>query len=69
MAVGNVGEFLDSGADASCTWLSRDGGLTWEVSVCFGFLSRAHICTIDVHLSEGFQLSRAMWVELYARKM
>ena len=33
MAVGNVGEYLDPAADASCTWLSRDGGLTWEVNV------------------------------------
>lgn len=35
MAVGNVGEFLDPAADATCTWLSRDGGLTWQViSTC-----------------------------------
>jgi hypothetical protein len=30
MAVGNTGEFLDFAADAMCTWLSRDGGATWE---------------------------------------
>ena len=34
MAVGNVGEFLDPAADATCTWLSRDGGLNWKVSGC-----------------------------------
>ena len=30
MGVGNTGEFLDQAADTLCTWLSRDGGLTWE---------------------------------------
>lgn len=30
MAVGNVGEFLDTVADEVCTWLSNDGGLTWH---------------------------------------
>ena len=30
MAAGNTGEFLDSSADNTCTWLSRDGGLNWE---------------------------------------
>jgi hypothetical protein len=30
MAVGNTGEYLDFAADAMCTWLSRDGGATWE---------------------------------------
>ncbi|CAL5221253.1 g3408 [Coccomyxa viridis] len=30
MAVGNTGEFLEFAADAMCTWLSRDGGATWE---------------------------------------
>ena len=29
MAVGNVGEYLDMAADATCTFLSRDGGETW----------------------------------------
>lgn len=29
MAVGNVGEYLDFAADATCTFLSRDGGETW----------------------------------------
>lgn len=30
MAVGNTGEYLEFAADAMCTWLSRDGGATWE---------------------------------------
>ena len=30
MAVGNTGEYLEQAADAMCTWLSRDGGATWE---------------------------------------
>lgn len=30
MAAGNTGEFLDPAADATCTWLSRDGGFSWE---------------------------------------
>lgn len=30
MAVGNTGEYLDFAADAMCTWLSRDGGASWE---------------------------------------
>ncbi len=25
-----MGEYLDFAADAMCTWLSRDGGATWE---------------------------------------
>lgn len=29
MAVGNVGQFLDPAADATCTFLSRDGGESW----------------------------------------
>ena len=30
MAVGNTGAYLDLEADQLCTWLSRDGGLSWE---------------------------------------
>ena len=30
MAVGNTGEYLEFAADTMCTWLSRDGGATWE---------------------------------------
>ena len=30
MAAGNTGEFLDASADTTCTWLSRDGGTSWE---------------------------------------
>ena len=30
MAVGNTGAYLDIEADQLCTWLSRDGGLSWE---------------------------------------
>ena len=30
MAVGNTGAYLDVNADEVCTWLSRDGGLSWE---------------------------------------
>ena len=30
MAVGNMGAHLDLAADQLCTWLSRDGGLSWE---------------------------------------
>ena len=30
MATGNTGEYLDPAADATCTWLSRDGGYSWE---------------------------------------
>ena len=30
MAAGNTGEFLDAAADSTCTWLSRDGGFSWE---------------------------------------
>jgi hypothetical protein len=30
MAVGNTGAFLEQAADDMCTWLSRDGGLSWE---------------------------------------
>ncbi len=30
MAVGNSGEHLDGARDAQCTWLSRNGGETWE---------------------------------------
>ena len=30
MAVGNTGAHLDVNADQLCTWLSRDGGLSWE---------------------------------------
>ena len=30
MAVGNTGEYLEQAADAMCTWLSRDGGATWQ---------------------------------------
>ena len=30
MAVGNSGEHLDEARDAQCTWLSRNGGETWE---------------------------------------
>ena len=30
MAAGNTGEFLDPAADSTCTWLSRDGGFSWE---------------------------------------
>ena len=28
VAVGNTGEFLDHAADATCTYLSRDGGMS-----------------------------------------
>ena len=31
MAVGNVGEYLDFAADSTCTWLSRDGGVRFEI--------------------------------------
>ena len=30
MAAGNTGEYLDPAADSTCTWLSRDGGFSWE---------------------------------------
>lgn len=30
MATGNVGEFLDVSAGSACTWISSDGGLTWQ---------------------------------------
>ena len=30
LATGNVGAHLDFTPDADCTWLSRDGGITWE---------------------------------------
>ena len=30
MAVGNTGAYLDVNADQLCTWLSRDGGISWE---------------------------------------
>ena len=30
MAAGNTGEYLDTAADSTCTWLSRDGGFSWE---------------------------------------
>eukprot|EP00884_Botryococcus_braunii_P007264 jgi/Botrbrau1/16539/Bobra.0327s0006.1 len=30
MAVGNTGQYLDRAADSMCTWLSRDGGYSWE---------------------------------------
>lgn len=30
MAVGNTGRNLDLAADDLCTWLSQDGGVTWE---------------------------------------
>ena len=30
MAVGNTGEYLEQAANAMCTWLSRDGGATWQ---------------------------------------
>ena len=30
LAVGNTGRYLDINADQLCTWLSRDGGLSWE---------------------------------------
>lgn len=30
MAVGNTGDHLDFAADDTCTFLTRDGGLTWE---------------------------------------
>ena len=30
LASGNTGEFLEAAADATCTWLSRDGGASWE---------------------------------------
>lgn len=29
LATGNVGEFLDTTGDRTCTWMSQDGGLTW----------------------------------------
>jgi hypothetical protein len=30
MAVGNTGEYLDEAADTTCTWISPDGGVTWN---------------------------------------
>ena len=30
MAAGNTGEFLDISADTTCTWLSKDGGTSWQ---------------------------------------
>lgn len=30
IAVGNAGPHLDSAADSLCTWLSRDGGRSWQ---------------------------------------
>lgn len=30
LATGNVGAHLDMSPDADCTWMSRDGGVTWE---------------------------------------
>jgi sortilin len=30
MAVGNAGRHLDRAADALCTWMSRDGGVSWS---------------------------------------
>lgn len=30
IATGNLGPHLDFSPDADCTWLSRDGGFTWE---------------------------------------
>lgn len=30
MAVGSVGEYLSFASDYTCTFLSRDGGATWQ---------------------------------------
>ena len=30
MATGNTGDYLDFAADITCTWLSHDGGATWQ---------------------------------------
>jgi len=30
MAVGNTGEYLEQAADEMCTWMSPDGGATWQ---------------------------------------
>ena len=30
MATGNTGDYLDFAADTTCTWLSHDGGATWQ---------------------------------------
>ena len=43
MAVGNTGEYLDTAADATCTWLSRDGGLTWKVIPSFSSIPQGTV--------------------------
>ena len=35
VAVGNTGEFLDHAADATCTYMSRDGGTLSTSTVLF----------------------------------
>lgn len=57
MAAGNVGAHLDFTPDADCTWLSRDGGLTWEdiypATAIYEVGDKGGVMLIAPHRSEG----------------
>ena len=57
MAVGNTGEYLEQAADAMCTWLSRDGGATWQdvmpyagIYECASAYALSKLCTESAKL-------------------
>lgn len=57
IATGNVGHHLDMSPDADCTWLSRDGGLTWEDiaenTAIYEIGNHGGIIVLAAHRSEG----------------
>lgn len=57
VGTGTVGAHLDFGADAACTWVSRDAGLTWEDSLDFGAIyeigARGQLLVAARHKSDG----------------
>lgn len=57
LATGNVGPHLDFSPDADCTWLSRDGGLTWEDvkenTAIYEIGNKGGIVVMAAHRSEG----------------
>lgn len=57
IATGNVGPHLDQSPDGDCTWMSRDGGLSWEDiadnTAIYEIGNHGGIVVIAAHRSEG----------------
>ena len=57
IATGNVGPHLDMSPDADCTWMSRDGGVTWEDvaenTAIYEIGNHGGVVVLAAHQSEG----------------